>query len=91
MREQSELHAEGFVSMPDDTFHWLDVDFIGELLHEHYPSRDPMRIGFVELKELVRALPGFVEQPGHPCNERILEEVQRYWIEEKLGTPRDDD
>jgi FeS assembly protein IscX len=77
--------------MPNDTFHWLDVDLIGELLHEHHPQRDPARVGFVELKKLVLALPGFVEQPGHPCNERILEEIQRYWMEERLGTPRDDD
>lgn len=77
--------------MRDDTFHWLDVDLIGELLHEHHPSRDPMRIGFVELAQLVRTLPGFVEQAGHPCNERILEEVQRAWIEERLGMPRPSD
>lgn len=75
----------------DDTFHWLDVDIIGEALHEHYPDRDPMRIGFVELKKLVLALPGFKEQPGHVVNERILEEIQRYWIEERQGKPRTDD
>jgi FeS assembly protein IscX len=77
--------------MPDDTLHWLDVDLIGEALHEAFPDRDPMRVGFVELKTLVLALPGFHEQPGHPCNERILEEIQRHWIEERLGTPRGDD
>lgn len=68
-----------------DTFHWLDVDLIGELLAETYPDRDPMRIGFTELKKLVTALPGFREEPGHPVNERILEEIQRYWIEEREG------
>jgi FeS assembly protein IscX len=78
--------------MPDDTLHWLDVDLIGELLHEQHPGADPMRVGFVELKKLVLGLPGFVEQPGHPCNERILEEIQRYWIEARVGKPpRDDD
>jgi FeS assembly protein IscX len=76
---------------PDDTFHWLDVDLIGELLAEHFPDRDPMRIGFPELKKLVQSLEGFREEPGHPCNERILEEIQRYWIEEREGLPRDED
>jgi FeS assembly protein IscX len=76
--------------MPDDTFHWLDVDLIGELLHEHYPDRDPMRVGFVELKKLVAALPGFVERPGHVVNERILEEIQACWIEERRGGRQED-
>ncbi|CAG1009284.1 Protein IscX [Phycisphaerales bacterium] len=71
--------------MPDDTFHWLDVDVIGEELATAYPDRDPARVGFVELKKLVAALPGFVEKPGHVVNERILEEIQRCWIEERAG------
>lgn len=78
-------------SHPDDSVHWLEVDLLGELLNEHYPQKDPMRIGFVELKKLVLALPGFAEQPGHPCNERILEEIQRYWIEERAGRPTNHD
>lgn len=78
--------------MPDDTFHWLDVDLIGEALHQAHPDKDPMRMGFVELKRLVLALPDFREQPGHPCNERILEEIQAAWIEERQGrSNRDDD
>jgi len=31
----------------------------------------------------VQALPGFAEQPGHPCNERILEAIQQAWIDER--------
>jgi FeS assembly protein IscX len=77
--------------VPDDTFHWLDVDLIGEALHKHYPDRDPMRMGFVELKKLVLALPGFEELPGHPVNERILEEVQASWIDERAGRTHEDD
>ena len=73
-----------------DTFGWLDVELIGELLAEHYPGKDPMRVGFVELKQLVAALPGFKEQPGHPVNEKILEHVQKYWIEEREDL-RDDE
>lgn len=71
-------------------FHWLDVEYIGELLAEKHPEIDPMRIGFVELKRLVVALKGFQEQPGHPCNEKILEAVQRYWIEERQDLQDED-
>ena len=71
--------------MGDDTFNWLDVDFIGELLAEHYPGKDPVRVGFVELKKLVMALPGFEEKPGLSVNEKILEHVQAAWIEEAGG------
>jgi FeS assembly protein IscX len=40
-------------------------------------------IAFPRLKSLVMQLPGFVEQPGHPCNERILEAIQQAWIDER--------
>ncbi|MCE7974832.1 MAG: Fe-S assembly protein IscX [Leptolyngbya sp. PLA1] len=70
--------------MPDDTFHWLDVDLIGEELARAYPDIDPLRTGFVQLRALVAKLPGFREEPGHPVNERILEEIQRHWIEARL-------
>ncbi|MBL9002033.1 MAG: Fe-S cluster assembly protein IscX [Phycisphaerae bacterium] len=74
------------------SFHWLDVELIGELLAEHYPERDPMRTGFVELKRLVTGLPGFREEPGHPVNEKILEHIQKFWIEarEDLRSNEDD-
>jgi len=66
--------------MMDDTLHWLDVEEIAEELVESYPEEDPMRIGFVKLRELVTALPCFREQAEHPCNERILETIQAHWI-----------
>lgn len=73
----------------DDTFTWIDVDLIGELLAERHPDIDPFGVRFVDLKKLVAALPGFIERPGHPVNERILEEIQRHWIEAREGRPRD--
>lgn len=75
----------------NDSFGWLDVELIGELLAEQYPQRDPIRIGFVELKKLVMSLPDFVEDPHHPCNEKILEHIQAAWISERDNTPRNDD
>lgn len=69
--------------MPEPTFGWLQIELIGELLAEAYPDRDPMRVGFVELRALVDRLPGFVEEQGHPVNEKILEAIQASWIEER--------
>jgi FeS assembly protein IscX len=73
------------------TFGWLEVELIGELLAERYPDRDPLRTGFVELKKLVQGLEGFREEPGHPANERILEEIQRHWIQEREGLREDEE
>src|SRR5262249_19615807 len=67
----------------DESFHWLDVEVIGEMLARHHPTRDPLAMRFVGLKALVAALPGFQEKPGHPVNERILEQIQQCWLEER--------
>lgn len=76
--------------MPD-TFHWLDVDRIGEELAERHPDRDPLTVRFTELRALVEALPGFAPEPGHPVNERILEAIQARWIEEREDRADDED
>jgi FeS assembly protein IscX len=65
------------------TFHWLDVQRIAEELADRHPDVDPLTVTFPKLKSLVQALPGFAEQPGHPCNEKILETIQQTWIEER--------
>jgi FeS assembly protein IscX len=65
------------------TYHWLDVERIAEELAEHHADVDPLTIAFPRLKALVANLPGFAEQPGHPCNERILEAIQQAWIDER--------
>jgi len=66
-----------------DTLHWLSVDRLAEALVEAHPDVDPVSISFPKLKSLVMALPGFHEEPGHPCNERILEAIQQAWIDER--------
>jgi FeS assembly protein IscX len=73
------------------TFGWLDVRLIGELLAEKHTEIDPLHVGFPQLKQLVMELPGFHEEPGHPSNERILEEIQRHWIEEREDLADDDE
>lgn len=72
-------------------FHWLDVQRIAEELADTHPGVDPLSVRFVELREMVQALPGFKEEPGHPVNERILEEVQRHWLEEREDRADDED
>jgi FeS assembly protein IscX len=74
-----------------DTFGWLDVEMIGEELAEKFPDKDPMRIGFVDLRKLVESLPNFKEEPGHPVNEKILEHIQKFWIEEREDRRSDDE
>ena len=66
-----------------DDYHWLDVDRISEELLDLHPELDPVLISFPDLKALVLTLPGFREQDGHPCNERILEAIQQSWIDER--------
>lgn len=73
-----------------DTFHWLDVERIGEELAEAHPGVDPLRISFPVLRRMVEALPGFREEPGHPVNERILEAIQQHWHDEYLDIERED-
>lgn len=65
-----------------DAFHWLDVQRIGEELADAHPDQSPLDIAFPQLRALVEGLEGFEEQPGHPCNERILEAIQQNWIDE---------
>jgi hypothetical protein len=72
------------------TFGWLEVDLIAELLAESHPNTDPRGISFAALRTLVRQLPDFAEEPGHPCNEKILETIQANWIEERDGRTSDE-
>lgn len=75
------------------SFGWLEVELIGQMLAERHPDVDPYRVGFPVLRKMVTELPGFAEEPGHPSNEKILETIQRHWIEERedLATDEDED
>jgi FeS assembly protein IscX len=64
------------------SFHWLDVERIGEELADAHPDVDPVNVSFPDLRSMVEELGGFHEEQGHPCNERILEAIQQAWIEE---------
>ena len=64
------------------TFHWLDIERIAEELTDTVQGVDPLSVSFPKLRALVEELDGFAAEPGHPCNERILEAIQQAWIEE---------
>ena len=65
--------------MPNDTFGWLDVQRIAEELADRHPGVKPFTVKFVDLRQMVTALPGFKEEAGHPVNEKILETIQMLW------------
>lgn len=74
-----------------ETYGWLEVERIGELLAERHGDRDPFAVRFVELRGLVEALPGFREEPGHGVNEKILEAIQAAWIEAREDLAENED
>lgn len=74
-----------------NTFGWLDVEMIAEMLVEAYPDRDPFSVRFTELRGMVEKLPGFEEEQGHPVNEKILETIQVRWHEEREDLATDED
>jgi len=61
------------------SFGWLDVQRIAEELADRHPGVDPLSIAFVDLRAMVAKLPGFVSDPAHPVNEKILETIQMLW------------
>ncbi len=65
------------------TYGWLDIHRIAEEFADAYPGRDPLTLRFVELRAMVEKLPGFVPDPSHPVNEKILESIQMAWVGEK--------
>lgn len=79
--------------MASDTYHWLDVDRIADELALRHPESEPLSLTFLELRNLVHALPGFSPDPAHPVNEKILETIQMLWHEERdsLGGDHDPD
>lgn len=60
---------------------WTDVNEIAIELSEAYPTQDPMRVNFVDLRSWVMALPSFDDEPNR-CGEKILEAIQQAWIDE---------
>jgi FeS assembly protein IscX len=60
---------------------WTDSQDIAIALADAHPDVDPRRVNFVDLRDLVVALPGFDDDPKR-SGEKILEAIQMAWIEE---------
>ncbi|MCC4117798.1 Fe-S cluster assembly protein IscX [Aromatoleum toluclasticum] len=60
---------------------WTEVQEIAIQLADKFPEADPTRVNFVDLMNWVMALPEFDDDPAH-CGERVLETIQRAWIDE---------
>jgi FeS assembly protein IscX len=63
------------------SLHWTDVNEIAIQLADAHPDADPIRINFVDLRNLVMNLPEFADDPAR-CGEKILEAIQAAWIAE---------
>ncbi|HEY8244968.1 MAG TPA: Fe-S cluster assembly protein IscX [Casimicrobiaceae bacterium] len=60
---------------------WTESQEIAIALADAHPDVDPRRVNFVDLRDLVVALPGFDDDPKR-SGEKILEAIQMAWIEE---------
>ena len=64
------------------TLKWTDSLDIAIELDEKYPDVDPQHIRFTDLHKWICELDNFEDDP-EKSNEKILEAIQMYWIEEK--------
>ena len=60
---------------------WTDSQEIAIALADAHPDVDPRRVNFVDLRNMIVALPGFDDDPKR-SGEKILEAVQMAWIDE---------
>jgi len=61
---------------------WKDHEEIAWALMDKFPDQDPLRLSFPKLHQMVCALEGFGDPP-EASNEKILENIQMAWYEEK--------
>ena len=60
---------------------WTDSLKIAEELSDKYPDIDPTSIRYTDLHSWICGLDSFDDDP-EKSNEKILEAIQMYWIEE---------
>ena len=61
---------------------WLDTYEIALMLDEKYPDIDPRVLRFTDLHKRITNLEDFDDDPDN-SNEKILEDIQMKWIDEK--------
>jgi FeS assembly protein IscX len=59
---------------------WTDIEDISEALEDLYPNADILGLRFVDLRQKVMHLDGFVPNQSD-SNEKILEAIQMAWLE----------
>ena len=60
---------------------WTDSQEIAIALADAHPDVDPRRVNFVDLRNMIVALPDFDDDPKR-SGEKILEAIQAAWIDE---------
>ena len=60
---------------------WTESLEIAIALADAHSGVDPRRVNFVDLRDMVVALPGFDDDPKR-SGEKILEAIQAAWIDE---------
>lgn len=61
---------------------WKDSDEIAWALMDKFPDQDPLKLSFPKLHAMILDLDGFGDVPTG-SNEKILENIQMAWFEEK--------
>ncbi|MBX3732715.1 MAG: Fe-S cluster assembly protein IscX [Verrucomicrobiae bacterium] len=61
---------------------WKDSDEIAWALMDKFPDQDPLKLSFPKLHAMVCELEDFSDAPG-ASNEKILENIQMAWLEER--------
>lgn len=67
---------------------WTDSEDLAILLHEMYPTQDPLAVRFTDLHSWVCALEDFGDDPKS-SNEAKLEAIQMAWLEEVQDARQD--
>jgi FeS assembly protein IscX len=61
---------------------WKDHEEIAWALLDKFPDQDPLKLSFPKLHKMVTELDGFGDRP-EASNEKILENIQMTWLEER--------
>ncbi len=61
---------------------WKDHEEIAWALADKFPDQDPLKLSFPKLHKMVTELDDFGDKPDG-SNEKILENIQMTWFEEK--------
>ena len=61
---------------------WTDIEDIVEKLEEIHPEVEILSLRYTLLKKMIEELADF-DPENSECNEKILEAVQKAWLEER--------